>query len=168
MQLLKRGLVGGSVSDARNEEHVCSVTKQIIALCFPPANPIAASPSLASIHSLGSWWCFANVHSCSTERPLLLVDYWWIWSIQATREQNGNRSPHKVQIKLLCCFFFCFFSSSLPIGCFHNKTKCVLGVSQQQLGESESLKRSINVTLLNRVSATLQASRLQLLSRTPL
>lgn len=56
---------------------------------------------------------------------------------------------------------------SLPIGCFHNKTKCVLGVSQEQLRESESLKQNIKVTLLNRVSAALQASRLQLVNQTP-
>lgn len=56
------------------------------------------------------------------------------------------------------------FSSSLPIGCFHNKTKCVRGVSQEQFRDRESLKQKVKVTLLNWVSGILQAARLELMN----
>lgn len=84
-----------------------------------------------------------------------------IRSILERRSAKKNKmSPHKVQIKFCCVASFFLPPPPFSIGCFHNRTKCVRGVSQEQSGERESPKQHVKVTSLNQVSAALCASRL--------
>lgn len=66
-------------------------------------------------------WCFANVHSCTFRGPLFLS----IPTLSlANSEHSGKEECRKwvhIRFRLNCVVLpLFFFSSSLPIGCFHN------------------------------------------------